>query len=203
MTQNAKPKSDETLMAEVKNGESAALGDLFLRHGAPVKSLIRRYAVNVCETELDDLVQETFLQLRRTAAFYRESGTFRAWLFAIAVQIAKNRAKQGAVRAALLKAHDSKPIAVSPRHSGTPEDTVAMRDLILKLFRKLPAEQQEVLILYEVEGFSAQEIGMVLDITENAVWTRLHRARKAVLSHIRKVDTSLADRADAPREALP
>ena len=203
MTNHEQTESDEILMAALQSGAPAPLGVLYLRHGARVKALIRRYALNVCETELDDLVQETFLQLRRTAAFYREAGTFRAWLYAIAVQIAKNRTKQGAVRSALLKTHDSKPIAVSPGPDKSPEDTVAMRDLILKSFQKLPTEQQEVLILYEVEGFSAQEIGVILKLSENAVWTRLHRGRKAVLKQIRKIDASVADRAGLPREALP
>jgi len=60
------------------------------------------------------------------------------------------------------------------------EERVDARLRIDALMRKLPASQREVLVLHVIEGLSALETAEALGISENAVATRLHRARKVM-----------------------
>ena len=180
--------SDAILMARLGAGELSALGVLYARHGAMVKSAVRCYAPNIGESEIDDLSQDVFLQLKRTAAYYTERGRFRAWLFGIASQAAKNWLKTGATRADLLKVFGAQPPAMGLKHTGSPETCAEARELIWKLFDALPEGQREVFYLHAVEEFSAREIGEILGLSENAVWTRLHRGRNAIVSRLEEIE---------------
>ena len=176
--------TDESLMTRLKTGDLSALGILYRRHGALVKHAVRRFAPEISNEEIEDLVQDVFLQLKRTACHCEETAKCRAWLFGIAAQTARNWRKKGAVRGALLDRHHDKPVGLSLVVNNSPEETVLKRDLIKKTLQRLPDTDRQLLLLYEADGFSAREIGEMMGFSEGAVWTRLHRIRRFILSHI-------------------
>ena len=62
----------------------------------------------------------------------------------------------------------------------TPEERLEHKQLRRSLFtavHKLPKKYRMVLVLRDMEGLSAKEVGAVMGLTERAVKSRLHRAR--------------------------
>ena len=194
--------TDEALMSRLKKGDMGALGTLYRRHGAMVKRAVRRFAPEISSGELEDLVQDVFLKLRRSASYYEEQSKCRNWIFGIAAQTAQNWRRNGAVRGALLDAHKSKPVGLSLVTDNSPEAAALNRDLIEKTIRSLGEEERRLLIMYEVDGFSAREIGDMTGLSEGAVWTRLHRLRRGILDRLKTLNKPAKTRAASDKGVL-
>jgi RNA polymerase sigma-70 factor (ECF subfamily) len=120
----------------------------------------------VPRSDVDDLIQEVFLQAMRRLKSLREPGSFGSWLAAIA----RNRAKdfhRGA------KGSDdlSEELAVS-------DPPLAEAISVLRVIRKLPEAYRETLILRFVEGMTGPEIAELTGMTPGSVRVNLHRGMK-------------------------
>jgi RNA polymerase sigma-70 factor (ECF subfamily) len=83
-------RSDEALIAAHGHGDPAAFGELLRRHGPAVFGYLVR--MNRSREQAEDLFQDTFRRVHEQAATFRGRGSFRgsfrAWLFAIAANLA-------------------------------------------------------------------------------------------------------------------
>jgi RNA polymerase sigma-70 factor (ECF subfamily) len=181
MSEDLAQIADERLMARLAAGELEALGELYRRHGPLVRSAITRYAPEISAAELDELVQEVFLTVSDTAARYQEQQRCKAWLYGIAVRKARSWQRTTWLRRRLLKGQRGEPVALARPSGGSPERAVALRELVERTLSRLNPGQRQVLLLHAVEGFTGEEIAGILGVRPETVWTRLHRARKAVL----------------------
>lgn len=190
-------QSDETLVRQLARGNMEALGELYQRHVGMVEGAVKRFAPYASPSEVEDLAQEVFLKLQPASAGYVEQAKFKAWLYGIAVRTTLSWRKKHAVRHRLFSRSKSAladDLTVSP----SPERTAALRELIRKLFRQLPKRQQDVLVLYEGEGFTAREVADILSTTEAAVWTRIHRARRTLMHALDRSDVEAMFHGDTP-----
>jgi RNA polymerase sigma-70 factor (ECF subfamily) len=156
-----------------------ALGQLYARHKAMVVYALRRFAPSAADAEIDELVQDVFLALPGAAARYEERTRFKAWLFGIAVRKAHHFARGAWIRRVTGRGDDAgeaSPLVPAP------DQAAEHREAALRVLRSLTRGQREVLVLHAVEGFDGEEIARILDISPRTVWTRLHRARQAVLA---------------------
>jgi RNA polymerase sigma-70 factor (ECF subfamily) len=174
--------SDEQLMAMLADGQMEPLGALFVRYGGMVERALGRLAPEISRAELEELGQEVFLTLSDTAARYEERTRLRAWLYGIAVRKAKSWRRTTWLRRKLLGRHGSVGPGLGSRSTTSPEKEVEMRQEAMRVLTRLPREQQEVLLLHAVEGFTGEEIAQILGVRPKTVWTRLHRARRAALA---------------------
>ena len=168
-------------MARVAKGESAPLGELYLRYGRVMRGAILRWLPGCSVADTEDLVQDIFIALGASAKKYRESGRFSAWLFAIAyrktmdfgrIRIRRNRNQ---VMTNVIVSESS-----GAGHQVSHDVHIEMRMAVRRLVEQLPRELREVLFLKIVEGFSAGEIGQITGVAEATVRTRLHRARHEI-----------------------
>ena len=165
-------------MARVQRGDEAAFGQLMARWELPVKAVIARLVFNASEAE--DLAQETFVRLWQQRERFREGAAFRPWVFAIAVNLARNRLRWWRRRPTVqLEAWTETAPAGPGAGSGTAgleqtERSAAVRDAIAAL----PAELREAVVLFEYEPLSQQEIALAVGATPKAVETRIYRARE-------------------------
>lgn len=83
------PGEDTELMRRVQMGDEAALGALMQRWELSLKAFIGRIVLNTSEAE--ELAQETFVRVWQQRGRYRADAPFRPWIFAIAVNLARNR----------------------------------------------------------------------------------------------------------------
>ncbi|HEY7926183.1 MAG: sigma-70 family RNA polymerase sigma factor [Candidatus Dormibacteria bacterium] len=178
------PSDDLVLITAYLAGDVAAFDKLFQRYHARVRAVCLRYVGD--EALAEDLVQETFYNVIRALARVDQSFNFGAWLHRIAVNICQDELRRRNRRAlhvdqcggdpeeAMLKLADHDA-------TGHPEEALEMstlRQLVWDVAKKLPERQRMVLTLRELQGMSYATIARVMGITDAAVETLLHRARK-------------------------
>jgi RNA polymerase sigma-70 factor (ECF subfamily) len=163
-------RSDPELLARLATGQLGALGELYDRYQAAVRSFIARATRDA--HDVDDLVQATFLAAASTANRYDGRASCRPWLIGIAAQLLRRRHQSLARLASILSSlkHTLRP-AVDPRPVHE-----ARTDLERALAR-LSEAKRITLLMAEVEGLTAPEIAAALAVPVGTVWTRLHSAR--------------------------
>jgi RNA polymerase sigma-70 factor (ECF subfamily) len=162
-------------MRGLANGELGPLGDLYDRYHADVRQFVRR-ACSRAE-DVDDIVHDAFLTASRAAGSYDGRPCARPFLVGVAAQVVRQRRRRWArwreVLTAFFSARDEAP----PR---TPEDHAESAEAAARLehaLARLTDEKRLVLLLFEREGLSGEEVARALDIPLGTVWTRLYHAR--------------------------
>jgi RNA polymerase sigma-70 factor, ECF subfamily len=177
------PDPDAQLMLRLKNGEDQVLNELMGRWQQPLVSFIYRYIGQ--ETEALDLAQETFVRVYQTRHRYTVQGKFSTWLFAIAANLSRNYLRWRQRRGdSASKGGDAKEAesAESVQSEEDSPDQAAMRSesisLIKEVVDQLPHDLKTVILLYEYQGLSYEEIAPVLGCSSKAVEMKLYRTRK-------------------------
>jgi len=177
------PDPDAQLMLRLKNGEDQVLNELMGRWQQPLVSFIYRYIGQ--ETEALDLAQETFVRVYETRHRYTVQGKFSTWLFAIAANLSRNYLRWRQRRGdSASKGWDAKggESAESVQSEEDSPDQAAMRSesiaLIKEVVNQLPHDLKTIILLYEYQGLSYEEIASVLGCSIKAVEMKLYRTRK-------------------------
>jgi len=173
--------SDELLIAKVANGDREALGALYRRHVRSVRAAITRFVPGIPPEDRSELAHEVFLDMEGAAHRYVEASKFKSWLFEITVRKSRRWRRDTWRHKRSLEKQKDYFIATAAAGQKSPQADIANKQLVEELFQRLSAEQKEVLWLSAVMGFTGEEIGSILNIKPNTVWTRLHRARQAVI----------------------
>jgi len=181
---------DDRLMAVLAAGEMAPLAELYTRYGAMVRGVIRRHAPEISIAESEELGQDVFLALAKSAGRYERGGRFRAWLFGIAVNKARGWRRSTWLRRNLLRRHQADPSQDLDARGVGPDTDAMRREEIRQALGRLSAAHREVLVLHAVDGFTGEEIAGILGIRPKTVWTRLHRARRAMVSMLAKEEAA-------------
>jgi RNA polymerase sigma-70 factor (ECF subfamily) len=131
-------------------------------------------------TELaQDLAQESFLQLHRTAWGTMPVDEARFWLYRVARNFALNEFRKSNTRYRLF----DRVVEVMRPRTRNPEqeyETREQQELVLEMLQGLPEDQRAALLLREQEQLSYKEIGVVLNVSESKVKTDIFRARAAM-----------------------
>lgn len=186
--QTPEPKDDQDLIAASRAGDASAMEELVRSNQQRVYNFAMRMCRNVEDAK--DILQETFLGMVRSIREFREESKFTTWLYRIASNACLKKRRRGV--------HDPSPeqelsldeLMPRPDSEGRkPEIADWSDDAERALLRgelsaqmeaaidKLPKEYKIVLVLRDVEGFSAEETAEMLKLSVPAVKSRLHRAR--------------------------
>lgn len=150
---------------------------------------IYRLAQRLCGHHDDarDLVQETFLNAYRKFKQFRGEAQVSTWLYTIASRAClRMRRKRKGEPARELSLDEFIPTSEGelklqiPIEGLSPEEALEKKELKKALnaaIRKLPRKYRVVLVLRDMEGLPAKQVGEILGLTERAVKSRLHRAR--------------------------
>lgn len=135
-----------------------------------------RFAVWLCRDRAwaEDLVQETYLRAWRSLASLRAEESAKAWLIAI-LRREYSRAR-GQRRLDVVLDDDD----FLETGSDTDVDTIALRQVVLRLTE----DYREPLLLQVIGGFSAEEIGRMMNLSTPNVLTRLFRARQKLRAEL-------------------
>lgn len=161
-----------TLLVAIGDLEAARTGDRCALERVLIHSRqdLRRYAEYHCViNDVEDAVQESLITVSRKLGDLRSLECFASWLFRI-VKRECNRLKRGQrMLSGDVISDDILPVV-------TPEPAEWRHDVALAL-ESLPAYYREVVLLRDLEGLTIAEMARRLDITREAVKSRLHRAR--------------------------
>jgi RNA polymerase sigma-70 factor (ECF subfamily) len=161
--------SDERLMVAFSQGRAEAFNELFERYRQPILGFFRRRVAEA--TEAEELAQDTFLALIRSAANYRPSATLRTYLYAIAFNVLRAHRRKAMFRAMFAGRKEDEPWARSSL-----DEEIVLRDALSRLERV----DREILLLREFEQLSYAEIAELAQLPLNTVRSRLFRARMAL-----------------------
>jgi RNA polymerase sigma-70 factor (ECF subfamily) len=157
-------------------GDADALSALWQEHRRWIAAVL--LAHKPAHEDLEDLLQEVAMTLVGKLNTVRDQANVRAWLRAVAVNVARASARSGKSRPRLLWTDDMDVLPQpAQRDSLTPDDGARrMLDLALQL----PEAYREPLILKSVHGMRSRQISRILGIPEATVDTRVSRARRMV-----------------------
>lgn len=166
--------SDEALLTAVADGDEAALRDLYERHAAATLRLIRRLTSD--QGVAEEILQETWLAVWRSAGGFRGDSSAKGWLMGVARRQAHNQLRKSRPQLAdLAEARD-----VPDPAPGVEEQIVqeAERTELLAAVRALPGHLREVLALVLVEEMAYPDVATVLAIPLGTVKSRMSHARR-------------------------
>ena len=170
--------SDEAVLAACATGDGAALGALFDRFHVAVYRFVSRLPTTD-ELARDDLVQATFLEVRRVAGQFRGGSSVKTWILGVAANVARHQLR-GELRR---RAHHARYAEGLSAVVERPDEEVARHELMTRIGRALGAlshELQVAFILCDLEQLPGVEVARALGVPDGTLWRRLHTARKAI-----------------------
>jgi RNA polymerase sigma-70 factor (ECF subfamily) len=159
---------DEDLMLACGRGSADALARLFERYRQPLWSFFRRRVGDRARAE--ELAQDVFVALLKSAKRYEPRAPFRTYLFGIAFRMWSAERRRS--RAAL----DRPTQKASPASLDHADEGLWVRQAL----SRLDDDDREVIMLREFEQLSYEEIAALLHMPINTVRSRLFRARAAL-----------------------
>lgn len=169
--------SDSRLVARISRGDASALGDLYDAHARLLAFRLRREGASV--EEVEDVLQETFLDVWRTSEAYRGEAEVAAWLWGIA-----HRKYLMLVRGEVRLRHREEKAGAAWGQVADEDDRVMSVDFEHALSRLNP-DLRRAFEAVAVDGLSTAEAADRLGVPEGTVKSRVHRARSALRKDLR------------------
>ena len=163
-TPHTDPRTDEALIEAFRGGEQQALAALYDRHARTVMAFAWRYCGDGDLAE--DVVQDCFRELIDRIHEFELRGKLTSWFYVVA----KRRALRLRERAWRSQGElDEASLAIPDEGPPETED-------LRRLLARLPATQQEVLVLRFLDGWNLRSIAEALEIPVGTVKSRIHNA---------------------------
>ena len=182
--------ADEDLISLVGEANSAAFAALYDRHGGASYSLAYRLMGE--RTAAEDLVQDVFLKVWRSAGGYRVArGSVRTWILSIVHHrgvdqlrsLASRRRTQDRVEATAPRSQPSEAFSSAWRNS--------QREQVRDALDTLPSEQLKILELAYFSGYTHVEIADLLDIPLGTVKGRMRLGLKKIKTYFEGQDQAV------------
>lgn len=162
-------------VAEAKAGDTAAFTRLVLRHDERLRRFVHGLLAN--RSELDDVLQETYIKAYRSLGAFKEESSFATWLHRIAYNTAIDMGRR------------SSRVLPFAQVESTAEPIDAIRDAgdrmdVLAALQALPERQRAAILLVDGHGYDYASVAEILDIPTGTVAFHLHRARKVLRSKL-------------------
>lgn len=172
--------SDEALALSAQGGDLDAFDEIVRRHQKRLWSFLFKFCPH--QSELEDLVQSAFIKAYKNIDKWRPSGSFKAWLMRLAVNIGYDHYRK----------RKNEPISIAQRGEGQTEldpfESLAGReenesshpnaDLIEQMLLKLKPEDRLIVTLQYYEGLSLPEIAEQMGWSLSNAKIKSHRARR-------------------------
>ncbi len=186
----AKAADDRELVRWAQAEDKEAFEELIRRHQhrvfAVAGGILRR------REDVEDIAQQVFIKAYFSLKRFDQRAAFSTWLYKITVNECWDLLRKKKVRPLVYEAdlseEQARRIITSEEEGAGPDisERLEARQRVERLLEGLDERDRLMLILKEVEGFSIEEIGEVLDLNANTVKVRLFRARRRVVSQAKK-----------------
>ncbi|HEX9295103.1 MAG TPA: RNA polymerase sigma factor [Polyangiaceae bacterium] len=187
--------SDEEIVRRIVAGESALYGILMRRYNQRLFRIVR--SIVGSSSEAEDVVQQAYIATYLNLGQFEGRSTFSTWLTRVAIHEALARVRLRKRREQLLGSDGDAPIGRSLDRD--PEQQATIKELA-RLFEEacdaLPDPYRVVFIMRGIEEMSTAETAECLDVTQETVKVRFHRARALLRESFND------DIAEAAREAF-
>lgn len=164
------PKADRALVEKyLSRLDEQSFRELYRRHSPAMFALALR--ISDTEADAEDALQETWIRACKLIATFEWKSTLRTWLIGILINCVREvRRKRERRSEESLPGELSPQLFVSEQSAGNLEEAI----------RGLPSGYRQVFVLHDVEGYTHEEIGRMLDINVGTAKSQLHHARKFI-----------------------
>jgi RNA polymerase sigma-70 factor, ECF subfamily len=174
-----RPLPDEDrLIARAAGGDVVAFRQIYERHRHDVARLV--YRMIGPRSDLEDVIQEIFVQVYKSLKDFRGQSKFSTWLHRVTVNVVLMHRRALRSRPVLVEEHAE--VAV-PSDELSPDEDVARRERMrafARLLGRLAEKKRVVFVLHELEGLPPGEIAQIVGAPVLTVRTRLFYARREI-----------------------
>ena len=183
---------DAALMMRVKQGDAEAFTALVEKYKQPVMNVVFRTLRD--ETEAEDLAQNVFVQVWKSAPRYEVTAKFSTWLFTITRNLCLNEIRRRTRHPAESLDAPHPEQEDQPRHqfedvkNVAPPETLLQGELVDKVeaaIAALPENQRTALLLCRQDELSYEEIAKVLGCSVSATKSLIHRGRETLKERLK------------------
>ena len=191
MPANANRELDQVLVERAQAGDKKAFGLLVEKYHRKLGRLLGRMIRD--QTEVEDVVQESFIKAYRALHNFRGDSAFYTWLYRIGINTAKNylvslgRKPQVLNDVEIEDAENFEGVS-DMRSMETPETTMATKQIaqtVNDTVASLPEDLRTAITLRELEGLSYEEIATIMQCPIGTVRSRIFRARETIATKLR------------------
>ncbi|HEX5176212.1 MAG TPA: sigma-70 family RNA polymerase sigma factor [Chthoniobacteraceae bacterium] len=176
-------EQDLAWMSRIKGGDTEALRELIEAHQHRVIGTVAKMLGG--ETDAEDIAQQVFVRIWRSAPRYEPTAKFTTWLFKITRNLVFNELRRRRRHAAFsldrtIDDDDERPMHTADHTSKAPDSLLLdeeMQAAIQAAIDELPEVQRMAIVLRRYDDISYEEIGEILDLSVPAVKSVIFRAR--------------------------
>lgn len=129
----------------------------------------------------EDLEQEVFVKVWKNQDKYEEKGNFKTWINTIAKNLSKDYLKSADKKVQINSTADEEVLNSIKDNKSTPDGTLMAKirqKRIIQAIDALKPKLKEVIMLYDIEGYSYEEIAEKLNVPMGTVKSRIYNAKK-------------------------
>lgn len=171
---------DAALVRASAGGDAGAFEALYRRHAARVHGVVLRL-VGYHRARAEDLTQDAFVRAWQALPSWRGDSAFGTWLYRLAVNTALMELRARRSRPGLDGDDDALADLGSVDSAG---HTAALAHDLDRAVASLPPRARAVLVLFDVEGWTHEEIAGSLDMAVGSSKAQLHRARRLLRARL-------------------
>ncbi len=161
---------DDALIGRIADGDMEAFRQFYESASGSIYGFALSITKNAQDAE--DVLQDTFLTVHRSAAGYRPMGKPMAWILTIARNHARMRLRGSG------KTTEYEELRLSSDEALARIESVENRLLIRELMTALDSEERQIVMLHAASGLKNREIADLLELPLNTVLSKYHRAIK-------------------------
>ncbi|MFK7909067.1 MAG: RNA polymerase sigma factor [Akkermansiaceae bacterium] len=174
---------DVALMQKVGLGDEKAFEQLIERHQNAVIGTVAKMLGNA--TEAEDIAQQVFIRLWKSAPRYQRKAKFTTFLFTIARNLVFNESRKRSRKKeySMDEREDDFHLQTPDSQTESPDEGLLHKELqsaVDQAIASLPEKQRLAVVLRRYEGMPYEEIADVLELSVSAVKSQLFRARNAL-----------------------
>ena len=170
------------LVVECKQGSKKACYELYKLYSKAMLNVAFRIVGNIAEAE--DVLQEAFVDAFNKLKDFRQDTTFGLWLKQIVVNRSINLLRK--LRLDLVDLDGEQIENIAEEDVGDEEETQYQAARVKDAMKELPDGYRLVISLYLLEGYDHEEIGQILNISENTSRTQFLRAKRKLLEILQR-----------------
>lgn len=185
-------ETDAALMMRVKQGDMTAFAELVDKYKQPVINLLGRLLKD--PTEAEDIAQNTFVQVFKSADRYHPEASFASWLFTIARRLGLNELRRrsrhpaDSIESSRNEWEDRPPREFVDAANPEPPQNLLRHELEQKIeesLAELPENQRTAILLCRQDELTYEQIAEILECSLSATKSLIFRARETLKQRLK------------------
>ncbi len=181
---------DFALVQRVQAGDVRAFDQLITKYRERLHAIVYNLTAN--REDASDLTQEAFIKAFRSIRLFKGESSFFTWLYRIAINTSLTHLKRSRMRRYFSFETLDEELAQSEilealtdqTHSDKPSLIKELQEKLNEALQRLSPNHRTVVVLFEIEGLSHQEIATIMECSEGTVRSRLHYAKQQLQAYL-------------------